>query len=151
MLLVHCLACLGQAQLLCPLSYVLCLILLFSGHHPTLQSCHQPALLVHALLVSGLPCTPPASSAPALASLLVCSMLPNTTFSPSFVCVAHKCILGGAWRGECIREDLGLHDPERFCKEAWSQIPFSVFYNLIRCHGRRICAVSLVRRSYTKY
>ena len=31
-----------------------------------------------------------------------------------------------------------LDDLERFCKEKWSQIPFSVFYNLIRCYGRRL-------------
>ena len=28
-----------------------------------------------------------------------------------------------------------LDDLERFCKEEWSQIPFSVFYNLIRYYG----------------
>ena len=31
-----------------------------------------------------------------------------------------------------------LDDLETFCKEEWSQIPFSVFYNLIRCYGRRL-------------
>ena len=35
-----------------------------------------------------------------------------------------------------------LDDLERLCKEEWSQIPFSVFYNLIRCYGRRLCAIS---------
>ena len=34
-----------------------------------------------------------------------------------------------------------LDDLERFCKEERSQIPFSVFYNLIRCYGRRLSAV----------
>ena len=37
--------------------------------------------------------------------------------------------------------DSRMDDLERFCKEEWSQIPFSVFYNLIICYGRRLRAV----------
>ena len=44
-----------------------------------------------------------------------------------------------------------LDDLERFCKEEWSQILFSVFYNLIRCYGRRLCAVLLAKGGCTKY
>ena len=36
-------------------------------------------------------------------------------------------------RGPRTPDDLG-----RFCKE-WSQISFSVFYNLIRCYRRSLC------------
>ena len=37
-----------------------------------------------------------------------------------------------------------VDDMERFCKEEWSQIPFSVFYTLIRCYGR-LSAVLLTK------
>ena len=40
---------------------------------------------------------------------------------------------------------------EKVCKEEWSQIPLSVFYNLMRCYERRICAVLLAKGGYTKY
>ena len=36
-------------------------------------------------------------------------------------------------------------DLERFCNEEWFQVPFSVFYNLIRCYRRRLHAVLLGR------
>ena len=43
---------------------------------------------------------------------------------------------------ECTREDLG---------EEWSQIPFHVFYNLVRCYGRRLHGVLLAMGGCTKY
>ena len=36
-------------------------------------------------------------------------------------------------------------DLEIFCMEERSEIPFSVFYNLIRCYGRRLHAVLLAK------
>ena len=35
--------------------------------------------------------------------------------------------------------------------EEWAQIPFSIFYNLIRCYRRRLCAVLLAKGDCTKY
>ena len=42
-----------------------------------------------------------------------------------------------------------VEDLERFCKEEWSRIPFSVFCNLIRCYnncGRLSFMKSLIKK-----
>ena len=49
------------------------------------------------------------------------------------------------------REPRILDDLERFCEEEWSLIPFFVFYILIRCYGRSLCAVLLAKGGCTKY
>ena len=44
-----------------------------------------------------------------------------------------------------------LNDMERFCKEEWSQIPLSVFYNLNRCKKIILGAVLLAKGGCTQY